>query len=53
MPYRGRADKSPRPVSSNTTHVLTQRCATPHSRGLKTFGCGVAHFGFIREVIHI
>nr|DAQ61743.1 MAG TPA: hypothetical protein [Caudoviricetes sp.] len=40
---RGQARKSPRPVSSYLTHILTQRCAISHSRGLNTLCCDMAH----------
>ena len=40
---RGQARKSPRPVSSYLTHILTQRCDQPHSRGLNTLCCGWSH----------
>ena len=40
---RGKAKKNPRPVSSYLTHILTQRCDQPHSRGLNTLCCGWSH----------
>nr|DAI96469.1 MAG TPA: hypothetical protein [Caudoviricetes sp.] len=44
--FGGGHNKSPRPVSSPLTYILT-KCDVPHSRGQDTLCCGTSFFCYV------